>query len=158
MAKTPDQFHQEVEDWAKELISQLSKAERRKLARHIGTRLRRANAKRIRAQEGPNGEAWPPRRPRNRRGSGGSRGKMLLGFSKAKYMKVKLGDGGVMVGFWGHTARLARVHQYGLRSKVGPHGPRVRYPERPLLGFSHADREMIRDLIVEWLDNNQTGL
>ena len=48
-------------------------------------------------------------------------------------------------------ARIARVHQDGLRDRVSRHGPTVRYERRQVLGFTDADAKAIRDLLIEHL-------
>lgn len=155
-----EDLHHDIDAWAEQLLSRLSKAERNKLARQLGTELRRENVKRIRAQQAPDGSAWPPRKPQRPRKRNGviqklKQGKMYTGLSKAKYLQVKTTPGGVAVGFFGRVARIARVAQYGLYDEVRPGGKRVKYPERPLLGFSPADRELIRDKLAEWLGGDQ---
>ncbi|WP_366931853.1 phage virion morphogenesis protein [Paraburkholderia xenovorans] len=41
------------------------------------------------------------------------------------------------------------MHQFGESDRVAPHGPEYKYPARVLLGFSDADRDMIRDLLLK---------
>lgn len=145
----------DIDAWAEQLLSRLTPAARNQLARRLGIELRRANVKRIRAQEAPDGSAWPARKPQKpRKKEKPKTGKMYVGMSKAKYLKVKVSGQGVSIGFFGRVARIARVAQYGLYDEVRPGGKRVKYPERPLLGFSQADRELIRDLLAEWLAND----
>ena len=56
-----DDFAQ-LEGWLQPLLDRLTDAERRKLALDIARELRRENAATIRAQHGPDGEAWAPRK------------------------------------------------------------------------------------------------
>ncbi len=55
-----------------------------------------------------------------------------------RFMKVRPDAGGVTVGFDGIAARIARIHQYGLKDEVGP-GAYAQYPVRELLGMTPAD-------------------
>lgn len=66
-------------------------------------------------------------------------------------IKVLSDPGSATVGIIGRSARIARVHQYGLRDAVRPGGPTVQYPERVLLGFSEDDRKKVLDLLLEHL-------
>ena len=60
-------------------------------------------------------------------------------------MKTK-GDGqSITVGFTGRVARIARVHQYGLKDRAEADAPEVRFEQREVLGFTAADLEVIRE-------------
>jgi phage virion morphogenesis protein len=65
------------------------------------------------------------------------------------YMRAETDALGLAIGFAGRVARVARIHQFGESDRVSPHGPEYKYPARVLLGFSDADREMIRDLLLK---------
>ena len=54
-------------------------------------------------------------------------------------------DSSAAVGFDGCTARIARVHQLGLRDKVSRYRNEYDYPKRELLGFSDDDKTWVRD-------------
>ncbi|MBM7128708.1 phage virion morphogenesis protein [Dyella mobilis] len=69
----------------------------------------------------------------------------------ATWLKATATPDSANVGFFGRVARLARVHQEGAMNRVTPGGKRFRYPQRPLLGFSPADRERIRDRLLDYL-------
>ena len=76
-------------------------------------------------------------------------------FSKirtAKYLRIRSTPNAATAGFFGRVASIARTHQYGLRDRVTQNGPRVKYAERELLGFTDADRERVRDGIIDYLD------
>lgn len=60
-------------------------------------------------------------------------------------------DSDVAVGIAGRAARIAEIHQFGLRDAVRPGGPKVKYPERILLGFTADDVEHIKDLLLDYL-------
>lgn len=143
-----------LETWAAPLLQKLAPAARRHLARQIGMLLRRSQAQRIARQENPDGTPYTPRKaPGRLRGKRG-RIKRRAMFSKlrtARHLKVRTGAAGVAVGFTGRVARIARVHQEGVRDQVHPGGPTVRYPRRELLGFADADLKMIRDKLIEHL-------
>lgn len=140
-----------LEDWVAPLIEKLETAERRKLARTIGNELRRSQRQRIRSQKNPDGTPYEPRR-RLRDQSGRIRRKAMFGkITAARYLKVRTTPDAVSVGFFGRVARIAAVHQYGLTEKVDRNGPAYDYPARVLLGHSDADRELVRDLLIDHL-------
>lgn len=55
------------------------------------------------------------------------------------------------VDFTDRAARIARVSQFGLKDKVAPKGPEVRYPQRVLLGYSIEDREALISIALDHL-------
>lgn len=80
------------------------------------------------------------------------RGRIKAMFRRMKTkIKVLPDPGSATVGIVGRAARIAHVHQYGLRDAVKPGGKVVQYPERILLGFTDDDVERIRDLLLEHL-------
>lgn len=143
----------QLETWAGALLAKLSPAERRKLARTIAIDLRRTQRQRILAQRNPDGSAFAPRKLRA--SAPGARrlraGKMFSKISQAKHLKAKATGDSAVVEFAGRADRIARVHQNGLRDRVAPRGPEVRYPTRQLLGITDAEREHVRDLILQHL-------
>ncbi len=79
------------------------------------------------------------------------RGGIRKMFTRMKTKIRALNDpNGVSVGLVGGAARIAEIHQYGLRGDVRP-GKSTDYPERQLLGFSDDDVEMIREMILNRL-------
>ena len=143
---------QALETWAEPLLRKLKPAERRKLAMTIARELRRSQSQRIARQENPDGSPFEPRKPQNRKRQGAIRRRSM--FSKirqAKYLKVFASPAAAEVGFVGHVARIADIHQRGLRARVERGGPEYDYPERKLLGFSEADTQMIQDLLITHL-------
>ncbi|MYL22541.1 phage virion morphogenesis protein [Halomonas alkaliantarctica] len=140
-----------LEAWIEPLIAKLGPAERRRLAREVAHDLRISQRQRIKAQQNPDGSAYEPRA--TLRGQTGSirRKAMFSKLRTAKYLKAKGHAGAATVGFVGRAARIARVHQYGLRDRVEPGGPRHHYPQRELLGFTRPDRERIRDALIDHL-------
>jgi phage virion morphogenesis protein len=147
MAELTDQF----ETWARAIVDRLSPAARRTLNRDIARALRRSQQQRIAAQQSPDGSAFEPRRLRRKAGRI-KRRKMYAKLKTAKHMKTVATADAALVRFTGRDAHIARVAQYGLTDAVRPGGVRVRYPQRELLGFSEADKEMIRDLLMAHLE------
>jgi|GEM_PF-45786 len=146
-----------LQDWVEGVIASLDPKARAKLFTAMGRLLRRINAKRITQQTDPDGRRWAPRKPR--RDQVRRRRKMLLGLRKARHMKIDASADGVAVGFEGRTARIARIHQFGLRDRLkgsdGEAGPLVRYSQRKLLGLAHADVEAVQTLILDHIDPDQ---
>lgn len=146
-----------LEDWAAGLLGQLEPASRNKLARSIGQALRRSQQQRIIAQRNPDGSKYAPRKQRNLRGKQGRVKRKVQMFQKlrtARFLKVK-GDGNnISVGFTGRIARIARVHQCGLKDRAERGAPDVRYEKREILGFIDADIDLIRDGLLAHFTNN----
>lgn len=143
----------QVEDWAGALLAKLSPAEVRKLTRTIAIDLRRSQRQRILAQRNPDGSAFAARKLRTA-APGAKRlraGKMFSKISQAKHLKATAAPGAAVVEFTNSANRIARVHQFGLRDRVSRRGPQVRYPTRQLLGITDAEREHVRDLILQHL-------
>jgi len=140
-----------LEDWATGLLGQLEPASRNKLARSIGQALRRSQQKRIIAQRNLDGSKFAPRKRRNLRGKQGRVRRKIQMFQKlrtASFLKVQ-GDGNaISVGFTGRIARIARVHQYGLKDRAEHGALDVKYDQRELLGFGKADLDLIRDSLL----------
>lgn len=135
-----------LEDWAEPLLRQLSRAEQRKLARTVARELRRSQAARIGQQRNANGSPYEPRLDRRR-----LRERMFQRLRTAARLRMLADAEGAAVGFTGRTARIARVHQLGLRDQVLPGGPTHLYARRELLGFTTVDVELVRDLLLQHL-------
>jgi phage virion morphogenesis protein len=136
------------------LLDRLEPVERGKLARNIGQELRRSQQKRVIAQENPDGSKFAPRKQRNLRGKQGRIKRKLAMFKKlrtASYLKVRGDSNAVTVGFTGRIARIARVHQYGLKDRAEPGASDVRYEQREVLGFTESDLDLIRDSLLNHL-------
>ena len=150
MANNPEA----LETWAAVLLERLEPGERSKLARSIGQELRRSQQKRMMTQENPDGSKFAPRKLRNLRGKQGRVKRKLMMFKKlrtASYLKVRGDSNAVSVGFTGRIARIARVHQYGLKDRAERGAPEVRYEQRETLGFSEADLGLIRNELLAHL-------
>lgn len=143
-----------LETWASGLLEQLQPAARNQLARTIGQELRRSQQKRVLTQQNPDGSKFAPRKKRDLRGKQGRIRRKVEMFKKlrtATYMKARGDSDSVTVGFTGRIARIARVHQYGLKDRAESGAPEVRYEEREILGFTEADIESIRDGLLKHL-------
>lgn len=143
-----------LETWASVLLERLEPGERVKLARNIGQELRRSQQKRVMAQENPDGSKYAPRKKRDLRGKQGRIRRRLDMFKKlrtASYLKIRGDSNAVTVGFTGRIARIARVHQYGLKDRAERGAPDVRYDQRELVGLTNADIDIIRDCLLSHL-------
>lgn len=141
-----------LEDWAGGVLAQLSPSARRQMSQSIARDLRKSQQKRITAQRNPDGTPFAPRKERNLRGKQGRvKRKMFTKLKAAKHLKLQTDANSIGLAFLGRTARLARVHQYGLRDRPGRNAPQVKYEERELLGFASGDIDMIRDRILDFL-------
>lgn len=144
---------QQLEDWVAPLLEKLDAKERRTLARNVARDLRRRQRDRIRSQENPDGTPYAPRKPQKWRAKQGGirRRAMFSKLSTAKWLKATSRGDTAVVGFFGNVARIAKTHQYGLRDRVSRNGARIEYEQRELLGFTAADRELIRDSLIDHL-------
>ena len=144
---------EQLEQWLKPVLERLAPAARRTLARRIGIDLRRSQQQRIAAQRDPDGAAYAPRKTRAREKAGRiKRAAMFAKIRQSKHLRVQANADAVSVGFLGRVARIARVHQEGLSDRVSPDGPMARYERRQLLGFTSAERERIRELLIEQIE------
>jgi phage virion morphogenesis (putative tail completion) protein len=142
-----------LESWAGGLLSQLQAPARRAALRDIARELRRSQQTRIAQQQNPDGSAYEARKPRPKnhlRDKAGriKRKAMFAKLRQARYLRAETDSQGIAIGFAGRVARVARIHQLGESDRVAPGGPRYKYPARVLLGFTDADREMIRDMLL----------
>lgn len=76
---------------------------------------------------------------------------MFAKLRQSRYLRMESDAKGLAIGFMGRIARVARIHQLGERDRVAPHGAEYKYPARVLLGFTDAEREMIRDELLKHL-------
>lgn len=143
---------QQLEHWLAPLLARLQPAQRRQLARDIARELRADNARAMRAQQGPDGQTWEPRKRHSRDQRGKLRqGPMFTRLRAAKHLKARASSDAAVVQFMGRAERIARVHHFGLRDRVKPGGPLYDYPARPLLGITPAMRERIEARVLEHL-------
>lgn len=142
-----------LEDWAAGLLGQLEPASRNKLARSIGQTLRRSQQQRIIAQRNPDGSKYVPRKQRNLRGKQGRVKRKVQMFQKlrtASFLKIQGNGNAISIGFTGRIARIARVHQYGLKDRAERGAPEVKYEQREVLGLTDADLDLIRDQMLAY--------
>lgn len=140
-----------LETWASGLLEQLQPGARNQLARSIGQELRRSQQKRVLTQQNPDGSKFAPRKKRDLRGKQGRIRRKVEMFKKlrtATYMKARGDSKAVTVGFTGRISRIARVHQFGLKDRAERGAPEVRYDQREMLGFTEADLDLIKDIML----------
>lgn len=145
-----------LETWAGALLAKLQPAQRRAINHQVAIDLRRSQAQRIKAQQGPDGAAYPPRKRRKElKGKKGrikrQKAAMFAKIRTTKFLKIKATGNQIEVGFVGRVARMARVHQFGEEERISKGGAAYKYPERPLLGFSASDHALIRDSLLKHL-------
>ncbi|MDR3429022.1 phage virion morphogenesis protein [Silvimonas sp.] len=142
--------------WLSALAIKLQPASRRALARKLGQQLRKCQTLRIASQKNADGSDYRPRvnREKNHKNSEGRikrTGKMFVKLRTARHLRLEATSEGLAVGYGGNVARIARVHQYGLRDRISRNGPDYVYPQRELLGFGSLEREALQAKMLEWL-------
>ncbi|MDN2717833.1 MULTISPECIES: phage virion morphogenesis protein [unclassified Janthinobacterium] len=142
-----------LETWAGALLAKLQPAQRRAINHKVAIDLRRSQAQRIKAQQGPDGTAYPARKRRKEfKGKNGrikrQKAAMFAKIRSAKHLKAKATGNQIEVGFFGWVARVARVHQDGLTDKVTKRGTSYTYPARQLLGMNILDKTLIRESLL----------
>ncbi|PZP30438.1 MAG: phage virion morphogenesis protein [Roseateles depolymerans] len=145
---------QQFDEWLAPLLANLAPAKRRAMARDIARELRRSQQRRIAAQQNPDGSAYEPRKPllRDRKGEIKRRA-MFTKIRQASYLKTQASPEEATVGFAGRIARIASVHQFGLRDLVKAGGPEYTYPKRALLGLTSDEKERVRSMILDRLSS-----
>mgnify|MGYP000433378055 CR=1 FL=1 len=136
----------ELANWVEPLLNQISPTARKKLAKEIGMELRRSQQKRIKLQQNPDGTKYAKRLPQK---DSIKRKAMFIKLKRAKHLKIKATADKVSIGFFGRIARIANVHQKGLRDRPHKKVRDVRYKKRELLGFTEQDRELILSKILD---------
>ena len=143
-----------LEEWACALLQKLEPAARSKLTRSLAQQLRRSQQQRVKQQRNPDGSVYAARKPRDLKGKKGRikrQAKMFQKLPRASHLKAK-GDGqSITVSFTGRVARIARVHQYGLKDRAEDNAPQFRYKQREVLGFTSQDLELVRDGLLAHL-------
>ena len=145
-------FHN-LENWASGFLTQLTPKARKQLAQQIAITLRQKQQQRIAAQQSPDGQAFVPRKTqvRTRIGRIKKRASLFPKIRQARYLRTDHSANSAVVSFAEQVQRIAQVHHYGLRDRVNRYGLTVRYPSRPLLGFSQSDTVLIADLVLKHL-------
>ena len=135
------------------IIDGLSDGQTLKLKKTLAQKLRKNQKKRITAQQNVDGSSYTPKKPQRKRKGQRVRKKMMNTIKNAKHMKIEHSKEGFAVGYVGRMAQVAEVHQYGLTARVdAKRGTSAAYPVRELLGISDDDRQMIDEMVLEYLD------
>lgn len=144
----------QLSTWLAPLLERLSERERTRLAREVARDLRTVQVANMRAQRGPDGQVWEPRKPQLRAQRGKVRKAAAPMFQKlrtAKHLKASAQGPDAVVQFLGRAERIARVHHFGLRDLVKPGGPAYQYPERQLLGIPEGYEDRLQERILAHL-------
>lgn len=131
------------------LLEGLSAGARARLAKLIGRDLRKSQSKRISEQKNPDGSGYTPRRKRLREQKGKIKRKMFTKIKNTSNLKVLSNADSIAIGFVGRVARIARVHQEGLKDRAEKGAPDVVYPKRELLGFTEQDIKLVEDSFLK---------
>ena len=146
-----------LEAWAGALLAKLQPAQRRAINHKVAIDLRRSQTQRIKAQQGPDGTAYPARKRRKEfKGKNGrikrQKAAMFAKIRTAKHLKVKATGDQIEVGFFGWVARVARVHQFGQEEYLGKKKVTYRYPKRPMIGLKDSDSSLIRNSLLHHIE------
>lgn len=126
------------------LIAALSPAARRKLAGELAKELRKSQQQRIKLQKAPDGSPYQARKRQPLRAKTGRiKRAMFQKLRTSRYMKANGSNDAAVVEFTGKVQRIASVHQWGLKEKLGRNNTLVEYPARELLGFDFSSIQMI---------------
>ena len=142
---------QQVDAWLTALLASLAPAERKRMLRELAQQLRRAQQQNIRLQRNPDGSGYEPRRVTARTKQGRIKRQMFSKLRTARYLKATASADSASVQFEGRVQRIARIHHYGLRDRVGRKGPEIRYTERRLLGVNDEVEAITHDTLLRWL-------
>ena len=147
-----------LEAWAGALLAKLQPAQRRVINHKVAIDLRRSQAQRIKAQQGPDGTPYTARKKRKEfKGKKGrikrQKAAMFAKIPTAKYLKVQADAVQLSIGFIKRVTRVALVHHEGLVDKVAKEGPKYSYPTRPLLGLTEADRALLRESLLRHMQH-----
>ena len=150
----------ELGAWVQPLLGRLHPRAVQRLARTLAMELRRQQSRRIAAQRNPDGTAYAPRgaslRLRPTKGAQWrERERVKAMFTKLRtsaHLKARSSAQEAVVQIEGRSARIARVHQFGLLDRPQAGGPRVHYPVRVLLGWSDGDLAVLADRVRAHLE------
>lgn len=79
---------------------------------------------------------------------------MFRRLATGRFLRAGANDYSLWAGFTGLAARIASVHQYGLRDRPSLRSRAVRYPRRELLGATEADRAQLLDTLFDQIAGN----
>ena len=139
----------ELANYLQPLLERLSMGERARLAKQIGRDLRKSQGKRISEQKNPDGSSYTPRRKRLREQKGKIKRKMFTKIKNTSNLKVLSNADSIAIGFVGRVAKIARVHQEGLKDRAEKGAPDVVYPKRELLGFTEQEIKLVEDSFLK---------
>jgi phage virion morphogenesis protein len=150
-----------LDDWLGDVLQGLSPAKRKRASLKLGQALRRSNLQRITRNEEPDGASMEKRKPRlDRRGRVRRKagGKMFRQLRLAKHWRIDARPDSVEISPKG-SDKVATTHHFGKKGFVGraPDGSKIfaRYPQRRLLGFSDADRDLAIDIAAQLVDQDR---
>ncbi|WP_306094949.1 phage virion morphogenesis protein [Qipengyuania flava] len=150
-----------LDNWLGTVLQGLSPAKRKRASTKLGQALRRSNLQRITRNEEPDGGSMEERKPRlDRRGRVRRKagGKMFRKLRLARHWRIDARPDSVEVSPKGKAA-IAETHHFGKKGFVGraPDGSKIiaRYPQRRLLGFSDADRDLAIDIAAQLVDQDR---
>lgn len=138
----------EVDVWLSALVENLQPVARKKMLHELAQEVRRNQQANIRLQRDPDGQAFTPRKVSARSKKGRIKRQMFSKLRTARYLKASADSRTATVEFIGQVQKVARVHHYGLRDRVRPNGPTVKYDERRLLGFDNKLHKHINDAVI----------
>lgn len=145
-------------NWLTPLLAAIEPAGRRALAVKIAADLRQDTQAHMRAQTGPDGQAWQPRKPPSLREQAAAtrkrRGPMMPKLRQARYLQRKATPDAASLSFAERVLRIARVHHFGEIDRVAIGGPQYPYPARPLLGISDEMTERIKAVTLAHLQTS----
>ena len=130
------------------LLNAVDRPALRKTSRKLAQGLRKRNQQRQAKQQDPDGSAWEPRKAQRQTIA---QRKMMLGLRKTQHFTIKQRADAILIGYTGRAARIARVHQFGMRDKPAPKAKPVNYAPRQLLGVTASDQAWIRDQLLQQL-------
>ncbi len=135
---------EDIENFLEDTLAGLKPASRKKLLKKLGMTMRKANQERQMQQVNLDGSKWAARKS-------GSKRKMMKKLRLARMLKITTTQEQVQVGWKGRAGRIARIHHFGLRGRVGKNGVRVKYEIRELLGQGRGDADNLNQIIENWL-------
>ena len=77
---------------------------------------------------------------------------MFARIRTAKHLKVKATCYQIEVGFFGWVTRVTREHHFGKRERISKEGLASDYPERPLIGLSESNRNLMINILLRHMD------
>ena len=150
-----------LDDWLGDVLQGMAPAKRKLASLKLGQALRRSNLARITANEEPDGSSMESRKPRlDRRGRVRRKagGKMFRKLRLAKHWHIDARPDSVEISPKGGD-KVATTHHFGKKGFVGraPDGSKIfaRYPQRRLLGFSDADRDLAIEIAAQLVDQDR---